>query len=139
VPLLQGRVAPRCTNADSLLLVDILPDGSAAGRVVGLPVATPEELLGIAHEYRVTTFVCDGITPDSRIVLLAHGLRIVDNVVGSAEEVMNSLTAGALRHSFGLRPRGSTRPRRERLAKWPRARARRRRMPQVLVRCRPAP
>ena len=102
VPLLDGRVAPRCTSANRILLVEVTSTGSVTSRVVDLPVGTPEELLELAQLYRITTFVCDGLTRESRSILLTHGLRVVENVVGSAQEVVQAVTGGALRSGFGL-------------------------------------
>ena len=113
VPLVQGRVAPRCTNADQLLLIDFPTDDRPASRIVELSFGTPEELLEITRRYHVSTLVCDGITRESRGILLAHGLRVVENVVGSAEEVVRAAASGSLRAGFGLLPRSDRRARAE--------------------------
>lgn len=113
VPLVQGRVAPRCTNADQLLLIDLPTDDRPASRIVELPIGTPEELLEITRRYHVSTLVCDGITRESRTILLAHGLRVVENVVGSAQEVVRAAASGSLRAGFGLLPRDDGRARAE--------------------------
>ena len=110
VPMLDGRVAPRCTGANGLLVVEVAAGGAASGRKVELSIATPEELLELAHLYRFATLVCDGITRESRTVLLTHGMRVIENVVGSASEVVQAVTAGALRSGFGLLSRPGQSP-----------------------------
>jgi len=102
IPLIADRVAPRCTCADAILLATV-----SAGRVVSstrmeLTVGSAVELVAALGQHGVETVVCGGVSPDAREALDGQGIAVIDNVAGSAEEVITALDRGALRCGYGL-------------------------------------
>jgi uncharacterized metal-binding protein/predicted Fe-Mo cluster-binding NifX family protein len=102
IPLIADRVAPRCTCADTLLLATV-----SGGRVVSctrmdLTVGSAVELVAALGQHGVETVVCGGVGPDVRETLDGQGIAVIDNVAGSAEEVITALDRGELHSGYGL-------------------------------------
>lgn len=102
VPLLGRRVAPRCTIADSLLLITAKRRRILEESVVPLESATWMELLCLLGDNDVDTLVCGGISRSSRDSLQSRAMDVIDNVAATAEEVVDALRQGRLRPGFGL-------------------------------------
>jgi len=60
------------------------------------------DLAGILKSLRVDTFVCGGISRETRDSLRANGIVVMNNVACSAEEILAALESGSLRPGFGL-------------------------------------
>jgi uncharacterized metal-binding protein len=60
------------------------------------------ELLDAVIEHEVETLVCGGVSREVREALAAQDVAIVDNVAGSAGEVLAALDAGSLCAGYGL-------------------------------------
>ncbi len=104
VPLLDDRVAPRCTSANRLLLVALIPGESISNRILDVPIEATEGLIELARAHRISTLVCGGITRECRLVLELHRIAVIENVACSAGEVLQALESGMLRAGFGLDP-----------------------------------
>ena len=102
VPLMGDRVAPRCTRADGLLLARVSHERVASHTRVAVAVRSPVELLDAVIEHEVETLVCGGVSREVREALAAQDVAIVDNVAGSAGEVLAALDAGSLCAGYGL-------------------------------------
>ncbi len=104
VPLLDARVAPRCTSANRLLLVTLSSAGSVSNRVIDVQLGAAEELIELARRHGITMLDCGGITRESRELLQLNRIRVVENVACSADEVLRALERGMLRAGYGLDP-----------------------------------
>ncbi len=102
VPLLGGRVAPRCTTADRLLLVTVRGRQAEPPAVLDAAVDGVESLLEIVGIHAVRVLVCGGITGSARERLEARGVRVIGNVTGSVAEVLAAIRTGTLRSGFGF-------------------------------------
>ena len=108
IPLVGDRVAPRCTFAQSVLIVALKKGVARAEGAV--PLANPglPELSKALSESQVDVLVCGGITWKERELLEEQAVDVVDNVAGSVAEVMDGLRRGVLVTGFGLAtPSGS--------------------------------
>ncbi|MEJ2421101.1 MAG: DUF1847 domain-containing protein [Acidobacteriota bacterium] len=99
-------MAPRCTAADSLLVVSVV-----GGRVTGktrlsIPVGTLMDLMGMLKRHRIDTLVCGGLNEDAREALDAEAVDVVDNVACSVQELYPALERGVLRSGYGLSESG---------------------------------
>jgi uncharacterized metal-binding protein/predicted Fe-Mo cluster-binding NifX family protein len=102
VPLLGDRVAPRCTSADSLLIVG-LSRGRVASQVrVPITIRSPLELAGALAGHGIDSLACGGISTDTREALLAQAISVIENVACSAEEVVAALDSGSLCPGYGF-------------------------------------
>jgi predicted Fe-Mo cluster-binding NifX family protein len=104
VPLLEARVAPRCTRANRLLLVKLSSGGAVSNRTLDVQIGAAEELIELARVHGITMLVCGGITRECRTLLELHKIQVIENVAGSAAEVLRGLEQGMLREGFGLDP-----------------------------------
>jgi uncharacterized metal-binding protein/predicted Fe-Mo cluster-binding NifX family protein len=104
IPLLGDRVAPRCTGADSVILLSIVAGRVTSRARLRVEVSTSMDLLSLIREHRIDTLVCGGISRDAREALSLEAVRVVDNVAGPLREVLPVLQEGALRPGYGLRP-----------------------------------
>jgi uncharacterized metal-binding protein/predicted Fe-Mo cluster-binding NifX family protein len=103
VPLLAERVAPRCTCADSILLVRVKRFRVQDRVTVPLGGNTWADLATVLVEHGVDTLVCGGISPSTRELIRSLEVEVIDNVAGTAEEVMEGLRRGKIHPGFGLR------------------------------------
>jgi uncharacterized metal-binding protein/predicted Fe-Mo cluster-binding NifX family protein len=102
MPLLGNRVSPRCTIADRLLLVTINRSRVSTQQVLELDTHSWHDLIRVLLETQVDTVVCGGISAASKDELLSRSINVVDNVVGTSDEVLAALVKGLLRPGLGL-------------------------------------
>jgi uncharacterized metal-binding protein/predicted Fe-Mo cluster-binding NifX family protein len=102
IPLFGDRVAPRCTFADSVLLVAVKYRRVAERDRVPLASGTWVDLLQILTDREAGTMICGGVSPSTRESIEAQGVRVIDNVAGSVDEVVEALCRGRLKAGFGL-------------------------------------
>jgi uncharacterized metal-binding protein/predicted Fe-Mo cluster-binding NifX family protein len=102
IPLLGNRVAPRCTCADSVLLVVLKRNRVSTEENVVLSSHSLVNLVELISDYRVDTLVCCGISRESREFLSAKNVNIIDNVSCTADEIIEALKEGSLYPGFGF-------------------------------------
>jgi uncharacterized metal-binding protein/predicted Fe-Mo cluster-binding NifX family protein len=104
IPLLGDRVAPRCTFADSVLVVTTRRRRVQDQAVVPLDGNTWADLAAVLSEHRVDTLVCGGISQSTRESIDARDVTIIDNVAGTSEEILEALRKERIHPGFGLSP-----------------------------------
>lgn len=104
IPLLGDRVAPRSTYADSMLTVVLRRNRARTETSSKLADRTLLELAKTLTDNRIDVLVCGGISRQEREFLSARRLEIIDNVVGSVDELLEAIGSGAIRPGFGLQP-----------------------------------
>lgn len=102
IPLLAHRVAPRCTFADSILLVTARHRRIQDRVSVPLEGTTWADLAGVLGEHAVETLICGGISPSTRESIRSRNVAVIDNVTGTEEEILEALRAGRIRPGFGF-------------------------------------
>ncbi len=102
IPLLAHRVAPRCTFADSVLLVTARHRRIQERETVPLDGTTWADLAAVLGEHQVGTLVCGGISPTTRESIRAREVAVIDNVAGTEEEILEALRLGRIHAGFGL-------------------------------------
>jgi uncharacterized metal-binding protein/predicted Fe-Mo cluster-binding NifX family protein len=102
IPLLADRVAPRCTFADSVLVVTAKRRRIEDRLEVPLEGTTWADLAAVLAEHEVDTLVCGGITPSTRESIRAREVAVIDNVAGTWEEIVEALRVGKIKPGFGL-------------------------------------
>jgi len=107
IPLLNGRVAPRCNIADGLLLVTLRGDQIDGSRIVPPEGHSWLEFLSQVSALGVDTLVCGGISHDGKEGMLARGILVIENVACTTEEVLAALTSGRLEPGFGFEAAGA--------------------------------
>jgi uncharacterized metal-binding protein/predicted Fe-Mo cluster-binding NifX family protein len=102
IPLLGDRVAPRCTFADSVLVVTTRRRRIQDQAVVPLEGNTWADLATVLAEHRIDTLVCGGISQSTRESIDARDVAIIDNVAGTSEEILEALRKERIHPGFGL-------------------------------------
>ncbi|MGA9294492.1 MAG: DUF1847 domain-containing protein [Ignavibacteriaceae bacterium] len=102
IPLFKDRVAPRCTIADSVLLVKVAMNRSAYNKTLKLGEKSWSDLLKILNDNKVDILVCGGINLEDRKLSMESGISVIDNVACSDIEVIEAIKAGTLKNGFGF-------------------------------------
>jgi uncharacterized metal-binding protein/predicted Fe-Mo cluster-binding NifX family protein len=105
IPLLKDRVSPRCTIADSVMLVSYAHGRLESHRVIHLESGAWTGLIQLLLENQVDTVVAGGINRETRQMLTSYGLEIVDNVACSADELLEAVAHGRLHPGYGFSER----------------------------------
>jgi uncharacterized metal-binding protein/predicted Fe-Mo cluster-binding NifX family protein len=102
IPLLKNRVSPRCTIADSVLVVIFDHGRIESHRAIPLEEGAWTDLIGLLLENQVDTLVSGGISRETRQILTSYGFDIIDNVACSVDELLVAVGNGQLRPGYGL-------------------------------------
>ena len=102
IPVLSNRVAPRCAYAESVLTVVMRRDKARREHSVLLANHSLIGLMEVLSDYHVDTLVCGGISREHKEFLRSRNVGIIDNVVGTVDELLAALCRGSLRSGFGL-------------------------------------
>ena len=102
IPLLKDRVSPRCTIADSMMLVNHTNGRLEQQQVIPLESGAWTGLVRILLENQVETLVAGGIARETQQMLTSYGLEIVDNVACTASELLQAVAQGTLQAGFGF-------------------------------------
>ncbi|MFO7892151.1 MAG: DUF1847 domain-containing protein [Longimicrobiales bacterium] len=104
IPLFGDRVAPRCTFADSVLMVTVKHRRVVEREQVPLTGGTWVDLVQVLTDEEVGTMICGGISRTTREPIEARGVQVIENVAGTAEEVVEALRRGEVKAGFGFVP-----------------------------------
>jgi uncharacterized metal-binding protein len=102
IPLFRKRVAPRCTIADSILILKVLMNRVVSKTILKIGVDSWNDLLKIFSDNKVDTLVCGGINYESKILSQEQGISVIDNVACSMDEVIEAVSVEILKPGFGF-------------------------------------
>jgi len=102
IPIRSDRVAPRCTFADSVLLVTVNRRRILEQSVVPLEGNTWADLARVLADQRVDTLVCGGISPSTRQSVQMLEIEVIDNVTGTTDRIVDALKRECIRPGFGF-------------------------------------
>jgi len=106
IPLLGDRIAPRCTFAESVLMVAMRRNRARREKSVLLPNHSLLDLAEVLSDYHVDTLVCGGISRHNKDYLRSQNVGVIDNVACTVDEVLQAIRKGSLRSGFGLADSG---------------------------------
>lgn len=102
IPKLTDRVAPRCTFAEAVLMVEVENRRIVERSEVPLEGTTWIDLVQVLTDHRIATVVCGGISPVTRDSLHARDIAVIDNVTGTIDRVVEALRREEIVPGFGL-------------------------------------
>ncbi len=102
IPLLGQRVAPRCIFADSILIASLKWGRINVRGEIRLYGHTNMEFLSVLAEHDVETLICSGIGKSTREALNLRNVAIIENVTGTAEELLKALPLEKVKSGFGF-------------------------------------
>jgi len=92
-----GRVAPRYDGAASIAIFSIDNGGKIESvYVLNVENLNPEELNELICVSDVHILLCGGIKKEWKDVLENRGIKVIDNVIGNIEKVIERLISGSL-------------------------------------------
>ncbi len=103
IPLLADRVAPRCTFAESILLVDTRRRRIDVQASIPLEGAVWADMAATLADNEVDTLVCGGISRSTRESVEGREVTVIDNVAGTSAEVLEALRKGSILPGLELR------------------------------------
>jgi len=103
VTLSGGEICPRFDHTTEVLIADVEADETGTRqRTVVLPHPSAEDLCHLIIAEGVTVVICGGIEDEFHEYLTWKKIRVLDSVMGSAEEALARLGAGTLEPSANL-------------------------------------
>jgi predicted Fe-Mo cluster-binding NifX family protein len=94
--LLYDRITPRYDRAEKILLVTSHSPDRLDREIIPVRGMKPQEVCNMLLDRNVDTLICGGVTAECRARLELSRVRILDNVMGSAEGVITVYLNGAL-------------------------------------------
>ncbi len=102
IPIRGGRVAPRCTFAESILIVVLRRNQARAEGKAEFTEHGLINLVKILSEYSIDTLICGGISRQERDYLSSRQVEVIDNVACSVDELLDGLRSGRVQAGYGL-------------------------------------
>ncbi len=102
IPIHAGRVAPRCTFAESILVVVLRRNQARAEKKAELADHGLLNLVKILMECNIDTLICGGISSQEREYLTQYKVDVIDNVACSINEILEALRSGRVRAGLGI-------------------------------------
>ena len=102
IPLFNGRVAPRCKIADSILIIRVSGNSIVSTKHVSPDNSNWDGLLKSFLDKRIDTIVCGGINKEDKKLATSQGLTVIDNVACSEEELFEAVEKDQLRPGYGF-------------------------------------
>lgn len=100
IPLLDNEVAPRFDLTSEALVVSVTRETSVMGtikeQVMVLDSPSAEGMYRLATSEHVQTIICAGIEKEVFDFLKRKGIKVVDNVCGPVDIVLESYLTGKL-------------------------------------------
>ena len=102
IPLFGNRVAPRCTIADSILLIKITMNRIVYKKNLRIDEKSWNGLLKFFNDNNVDTLVCGGINYENKKLTTDQGISVIDNVACSDSEVIEAIKTKSLKAGYGI-------------------------------------
>ncbi len=94
---LKGRISPRYNHSAEIATV-IISDGMILERkIVALSIMEPDELTEFLAGLGVEAVICGGVKEDCQRMLKQKNIRLIDNVIGNVDAVLDRFIKGELR------------------------------------------
>jgi predicted Fe-Mo cluster-binding NifX family protein len=93
----RGRISPRYNHSTEIATVMIGDGQILEKRVMALTVFEPFELTEFLAELGVEAVICGGVKEDCQQMLKMKKIRLIDNVIGNSDAVLERFIKGELR------------------------------------------
>ncbi len=102
IPLFRQRVAPRYTIADSILIAKFSMNRFVSRAILDTKINSWNDLINIFNDNNIDTLVCGGIDYETKVLLEAQEISVIDNVACSGTEVIEAIQKRVLKPGFGF-------------------------------------
>ena len=93
----KGRISPRYNHSTEIATVIMNGGQILEKRVVALTVMEPFELTEFLAELGVEAVICGGVKEECQQMLQKKNIRLIDNVIGNSDAVLERFIKGELR------------------------------------------
>jgi len=94
IPILDNELCPRFDLAPEVLIVSVTRETSAMGRIseqsIKIQNPSSEEMYRIINAEGINTIICAGIEKELYDFMNRKGIRVVDDVCGPVEPVLEA-------------------------------------------------
>jgi len=97
VPLFGSRISPRFDFCEEILIVTIEQGRIVNRKTVSISSLTPHQRIAELSNRNVKAMICGGINHVVCSHLKSHGISVISDVMGEADEALNRYLAGQLR------------------------------------------
>ena len=100
IPLMDNELSPRFDLAPEILIISITRETSAMGtlseRIVNLETPSAEAMYRLVMAENIQTIICAGMESEVYEFLKRKGVKVVDNVCGPVDPILEAYLAGRL-------------------------------------------
>lgn len=100
IPIMDNELAPRFDLAPEVLILSVTRETSAMGRisekVINFEAPSAEAMYRLVMAENIQTIICAGIEKEVFEFLKRKGIRVIDNVCGPADPVLEAYLIGSL-------------------------------------------
>jgi predicted Fe-Mo cluster-binding NifX family protein len=100
IPLMDNELSPRFDLAPEVLIISITRETSAMGtlseRIINLETPSAEAMYRLVMAENIQTIICAGMENEVFEFLKRKGIRVVDNVCGPVDPILEAYLAGQL-------------------------------------------
>lgn len=104
IPIFDGRVAPRCTIADTIMLIRANQEKILSISYINREESNWAAMLKKLIDKRIDTIVCGGINKEDKKMAESKGVNIIDNVACNEDELIEAIKNNKLRPGYGFIP-----------------------------------
>jgi predicted Fe-Mo cluster-binding NifX family protein len=96
IPVWDGRVSPVLDEARHLLLAEWDGSGYGPAREIEVHPADPAERARQLSDLGTEVLICGAISTALGAILMAEGIRVIPDICGQVDEVLNAFAGGRL-------------------------------------------
>lgn len=96
IPDWNGRISPVFDVAETILFVDLAPDGGRSVRRLLCPSRAPDQRAEFLSAAGVETLICCAISRPLEMAAVAAGISVVPHICGDIEDVLEAFVKGGL-------------------------------------------
>jgi uncharacterized metal-binding protein len=102
MPVFGSRIAPRCTIADGMVTVTMNGRRVTDHKRIPLDGNSWMQILSVISTHQIDIFVCGGITRTEKSFLSGLRVSVVENVAGTADEIIDAIETGRIVPATGV-------------------------------------
>ena len=106
IPLFNDRVAPRCSIADGILIVEVKKRTIIGRKFIPQDLKNWNVLLNCLINNRIDVLVCGGISSEDKYSLKSKGIEVIDNVACCKDELLSAISNDELVSGYGFKNSG---------------------------------
>ncbi|MFW5803336.1 MAG: NifB/NifX family molybdenum-iron cluster-binding protein [Verrucomicrobiota bacterium] len=96
LPNWNGRISPVFDVAETILIVQLGPEGERSERSLACPVQSPDRRAGFLATAGAETLICGAISRPLEMAVASLGIDVIPHICGDIDDVLEAFGKGAL-------------------------------------------